>query len=326
MPFGDEPGRLRRTDEQALGGRGVRAGSRPSPTSSADKRRFFVTTTRSAGLCALLLALSLVPAAAPSRSALPQRIVSLSPTATEDLFAIGAGPQVIAVDDQSNYPANAPKTKLSGYTPNAEAIAAYNPDLVVASSGANDLVAALDKLHIPVILQPAAPNLAGAYAQLAKLGAVTGRPRQAAAAVAKLRRDIAKVIASVPKAAKGLTFYEELSPDYYSATSKSFTGQVLTLLGLKDIADAADKSGSGYPKLSAEFIVKANPDLIVLADTKCCKQTAAKVSQRAGWSGINALHKGGVIGVSDDIASRWGPRIVDFMRAVAKGATTVASR
>jgi iron complex transport system substrate-binding protein len=158
------------------------------------------------------------------------------------------------------------------------------------------------------------------------LGTATGHSRQAAAVVAKLRSDVAHVIASVPKAARGLTFYEELSPDYYSATSKSFTGQVLTLLGLKDIADAADKSGSGYPKLSAEYIVSANPDLIVLADTTCCKQSAAKVRTRPGWSGITALHKGGVIGVSDDIASRWGPRIVEFMRAVATGATAVASR
>jgi iron complex transport system substrate-binding protein len=285
-----------------------------------------VTTTRYAGLCALVLALLLVPAAAPSSSALPQRIVSLSPTATEDLFAIGAGPQVIAVDNQSNYPANAPKTKLSGYTPNAEAVAAYKPDLVVASTDANGLVAALGKLHIKVLLQPPATGLPGEYAQIEKLGAATGHRRQAATVVTKLRSDVANVISSLPKAAKGLTFYEELSPDYYSATSKSFTGQVLTLLGLKDIADAADKSGSGYPKLSAEYIVSANPDLIVLADTKCCKQTVTTVKARPGWSGISALHKGGVIGVSDDIASRWGPRIVDFMRAVAKGATAVASR
>lgn len=285
-----------------------------------------MTTTRWAGLCALLLALLLVPAAAPAGSAVPTRIVSLSPTATEDLFAIGAGKQVIAVDDQSNYPANAPKTKLSGYTPNAEAVAAYKPDLVVASSDANGLVAALGKLHVKVILEPAATSLASEYAQIEKLGTATGHARQAAAVVTKLRGEVAQVISSLPKAAKGLTFYEELSPDYYSATSKSFTGQVLTLLGLKDIADAADKSGSGYPKLSAEYIVSADPDLIVLADTKCCAQTAAKVRARPGWSGISALHKGGVIGVSDDIASRWGPRIVDFMRAVAKAAAAVVSR
>ena len=79
----------------------------------------------------------------------PSRIVSLSPTATETLFAIGAGAQVVAVDDQSDYPKQAPHTTLSGYTPNVEAIAAYKPDLVVASSDPNDLVAALEKLGIP---------------------------------------------------------------------------------------------------------------------------------------------------------------------------------
>ena len=121
-----------------------------------------MVTVRSAGLLALALALALVPAASPVPASVPQRIISLSPTATEDLFAIGAGPQVVAVDDQSNYPANAPKTKLSGYTPNAEAIAGYKPDLVVISGNPNGLVAALGKLHIRTLLQPPAQNLAGA--------------------------------------------------------------------------------------------------------------------------------------------------------------------
>jgi iron complex transport system substrate-binding protein len=285
-----------------------------------------VVTVRFAGLLALVLALLLVPAASPAPASVPQRIVSLSPTATEDLFAIGAGPQVVAVDDQSNYPAGAPKTKLSGYTPNAEAIAGYKPDLVVISGNPSGIVAALAKLHIRTLLQPPAKNLAGAYAQLEQLGASTGHAARAHAVVTKLRRSIGQVVASVPPAAKGLTFYEELSPDYYSATSKTFTGQVLTLLGLKDIADAADKTGSGYPKLSAEFIVAASPDLIVLADTNCCGQTPAKVKARPGWGSISAVTNGGVVGVSDDIASRWGPRIVDFMRAVAERAKVVAAK
>ena len=283
-----------------------------------------MVTVRLAGLLALALAL-LVPAAAAKPAATPQRIVSLSPTATEDLFAIGAGRQGVAVDDQSNYPAGAPKTKLSGYTPNAEAIAAYKPDLVVVSSNPNGIVATLAKLHIRTLLQPPARNLEGAYAQLRLLGAVTGHAAGAGAVVKSLRQRVAQVVASVPAGAKGLTFYEELSPDYYSATSKTFTGQVLTLLGLKDIADAADKTGSGYPKLSAEYIVAASPDLIVLADTKCCGQTAAKVKARPGWGSISAVTNGGVVGVSDDVASRWGPRIVQFMRAVAQGAKAVAA-
>jgi iron complex transport system substrate-binding protein len=261
---------------------------------------------------------------APSAAAPPGRIVSLSPTATEDLFALGAGSQVIAVDDQSNYPASAPTTKLSGYTPNAEAIAAYHPDLVVLSADSNGVVTALGKLHVPTLLLPPAPTLGAAYAQIAKLGAATGHRAGAAALVAKLKRQIAQVAASVPKSAQGLSFYEELSPDYYSATSATFTGQVLKLLGLRDIADGADRKGSGYPKLSGEYIVAADPDLIVLADTKCCNQTPAKVKARPGWAGISAVKTGGVVGVSDDIASRWGPRIVDFMRAVAARAATIA--
>jgi iron complex transport system substrate-binding protein len=295
-----------------------------------------------AGLLALGIALVLLPNASATRTAFPitlkasngtvtlaakpVRIVSLSPTATEDLFAIGAGKQVVAVDSQSNYPANAPITKLSAYTPNAEAVAKYKPDLVVASYDANGLVAALGKLKIPVLLEPTAPSLAGAYAQILELGTATGQTTGAAKTVARIKQQIAAVVASVPKSAKGLTVYEELSPDYYSATSKSFAGQTLKLLGLKNIADAADKSGSGYPKLSAEYIVAADPKLIVLADTKCCAQTAAKVKARPGWSTISAVQNGGVVGVDDDVASRWGPRIVDFMRAVATQIRAVAGK
>jgi iron complex transport system substrate-binding protein len=277
-----------------------------------------------AGLGAL--ALALFAAAAAPAATVPHRIVSLSPTATEDLFAIGAGKQVVAVDSQSDYPANAPITKLSAYTPNAEAVAAYNPDLVIVSADENGIVAALGKLHIPVLLQPPASNLAGDYAQLTALGRATGNVTGAAHMVSKLKQQVAAVIASVPKSAKGLTFYEELSPDYYSATSKTFTGQALALLGLHDIADAAGKSGSGYPKLSAEYIVAADPKLIVLADTKCCGQTAAKVKARPGWSTISAVQDGGIVGVNDDIASRWGPRIVVFMQAVAAQLRVIAAK
>jgi len=280
--------------------------------------------SRLAGIFVLALVL-IAPTAAARTGAVPVRIVSLSPTATEDLFAIGAGKQVVAVDNQSNYPSSAPKTKLSGYTPNAEAIAGYQPDLVVVSSNPSGLVAALARLHIRTLLEPPAQNLAGAYGQIMTLGAVTGHAVQSRAIVASLRRRVAQLVESVPRNAKSLSFYEELSPDYYSATSKTFTGQVLTLLGLKDIADAADKTGSGYPKLSAEYIVAANPDLVVLADTKCCSQTAAKIKARPGWSSISAIQHGGIVGVNDDIASRWGPRIVLFIEAVAARAKAVAA-
>ena len=109
----------------------------------------------------------------------PARIVSLSPTATETLFAIGAGSQVVAVDDQSDYPKSAPKTGLSGYTPNVEAIAGYRPDLVVVAYDPKDLVASLTRLGIPVIHHNGATTIPGAYQQIRQLGKVTGHTVQA---------------------------------------------------------------------------------------------------------------------------------------------------
>jgi iron complex transport system substrate-binding protein len=301
-----------------------------------------MVTSRLAGTLVLVLALLVLPAATAAESAFPVtmaaangtvtlaqepvRIVSLSPTATEDLFAIGAGPQVVAVDNQSNYPSNAPKTKLSGYTPNAEAVANYRPDLVVASNDSNGLLKALGKLHIPVLLEPAATDLAGAYAQIEQLGAATGRTAAARRLVAKLRRQVQSLVGSLPASAKGLSVYHELEPDYYSATSKTFIGRIYALLGLHDIADAADKSGSGYPQLSAEYIVAADPDVIVLADSICCGQTPAKVERRPGWQTVSAIRHGDVVAVSDDVASRWGPRIVTFIGDVAAQVRAAAAR
>jgi iron complex transport system substrate-binding protein len=273
-------------------------------------------TVMFAGAAALALLVAAAPAAA-RHSAIPQRIVSLSPTATEDLFAIGAGKQVVAVDNQSNYPASAPRTKLSGYTPNAEAIAAYRPDLVVVSFDGNHIVEALGKLKIPVLVEPTASTLADAYGQILALGNATGHASKAAAVVAGMKQRIAAIVRTVPHSSPPLTVYDELEPDLYSVTSKTFIGRIYAMLGLKDIADAADKTGSGYPKLSNEYIIAADPKLIVLADTICCGQTAAKVAGRPGWKTIAAVSNGGVVPVSDDIASRWGPRVVDFVQAIA---------
>jgi iron complex transport system substrate-binding protein len=252
----------------------------------------------------------------PAAAATPHRIISLSPTATESLFAIGAGKQVIAVDDQSDYPKRAPKTTLSGYTPNVEAIAGYRPDLVVLSGDANDVVSGLRKLDIRVLVQPAAKDLAGAYAEIKQLGAITGHRKSAGALVTRMKRRIAKSIASVPK--RRLAVYHELDPTYYSATSKTFIGRIYKLFGLGNIADAADSSASGYPQLSAEYIVSSNPGLIVLADTRCCAQSAGSVASRPGWGGIAAVRNRRVVGIDDSIASRWGPRVVTFVESVAK--------
>jgi iron complex transport system substrate-binding protein len=247
----------------------------------------------------------------------PQRIVSLSPSATEMLFAIGAGDQVVAVDDQSNYPVGAPRTKLSGYQPNVEAIAGYDPDLVVASGDPGALVDGLGKLDVDVLIQEAPKNLDGAYAEIEELGRKTGHYKEAVAVTGRMYKQISQLV-SQASAAPGLAVYHELGPDYYSAKSSTFIGSIYDELGAENIADGAGKKAPDYPQLSAEYIVKADPDLIVLSDTKCCAQTLEKVAARPGWKRVDAVEDGDVIEVDDDIASRWGPRVVDFVRIVSE--------
>ena len=247
----------------------------------------------------------------------PTRVISLSPTGTEDLFAVGAGPQVIAVDNDSDYPKSAPHTTLSGYTPNIEAIAGYDPDLVVVSNDIDNVVESLQKLGVPVLLEPAADNLAQAYDEIRQLGAATGHQAQAAKVVSGMERSLTTILRSVPRSNRHLTVYDELDPTYYSVTSSTFIGRIFKLFGFRDIADAADTTHSGYPQLNAEYIVTSNPDIVVLSDTVCCGQSAKTVAARPGWGGISAVKHGRVAAVDDDVASRWGPRIVDFARAVA---------
>ena len=247
----------------------------------------------------------------------PHRIVSLSPTATEMLFAIGAGSQVTAVDDQSDYPASAPTTKLSGFQPNIEAIAGYGPDLVIAAEDLGGLVHGMQALNIPLLLEPAAKTLDDSYRQINQLGTATGHGAEAGALVAKMQSQVRTLVSLVAKPSRQLRVYHELDNTFYSATSATFIGQVYKVLGVVNIADGAPGGASDYPQLSAEYIVSSNPDLIVLADTKCCNQNLDSVAARPGWSVIRAVKSGQVVGVDDDIASRWGPRVIDFMQAVA---------
>jgi len=253
----------------------------------------------------------------------PQRIVSLSPTATEMLFAVGAGDQVEAVDDQSNYPADAPVTDLSGFEPNVEAIASYEPDLVVYSTEPGDLGAALAGLGIAALVQPAATTLDDVYEQIDQLGVATGNASEARDVVENMQAEIDSITGSIEPASEPVTYYHELDDTYYSVTSSTFIGQLYSLVGLRNIADEARGAGGGYPQLSAEYIVEANPDLIFLADTKCCGQSRQTVAKRPGWGGIAAVKNGGVIPLDDDIASRWGPRVVEYLRQIAEAVADV---
>ena len=247
----------------------------------------------------------------------PRRVISLSPTATESLFAIGAGSQVIAVDDRSDYPKAAPRTRLSGFTPNVEAIAAYRPDLVVIAYDAKGLSSALRKLDIVVVHHDGARSFPEAYRQIRQLGLVTGHAPEASRLVARMKARIAGIVERAKPTGARLSVFHELDPDLFSATSKTFVGRVYAALGMRNIADAADSTGSGYPQLSSEYVVSTNPDVIVLADGVCCGQRPATVAARPGWDHVSAVRSGSIVRVDDSIASRWGPRLVNFFRAMS---------
>jgi len=260
---------------------------------------------------------SLAQASSKKPAKAPVRIISLSPSATEILWGIGAAKQVAAVDDNSNFPAGVPTSKLSSFTPNVEAIAAYNPDLVILQANATkatEVQAALKKLGIAVYLEQTPNNTAGAYTEFQQLGALTGHASQASRLVATMRKQIKGIVSLF--AAPHIRVFHELDNTLYSAASKTFIGAVYKDFGVTNIADAASGADkTGYPQLSAEYLIKANPQVVVLADGDW-GETKATVSERAGWSAIDAVKNGKVFTIGSDISSRWGPRLVDLYRAV----------
>jgi iron complex transport system substrate-binding protein len=255
----------------------------------------------------------------------PTRIISLSPSATESLFEIGAGKQVLAVDSYSNFPKSAPITDLSAFEPNVEAIIALKPDLVVLSVDAMKSMVvkeALEKLKIPVLMEKAPETLAQAYKEIEVLGEVTDHTSEAKKVTFKMAALIKSIINRTKKTVK-ITFFHELDNTLYSVTSDTFIGKVYKDFGLINIADkAAGADSYGYPQLSAEYLLKADPDVIFLADAEY-GESAATVKARAGWSGITAVTKKNVFALPNDIPSRWGPRLVDFYRYVAACLTKV---
>lgn len=250
----------------------------------------------------------------------PQRIVSLSPSATEILYAIGAGDQVVAVDSYSTYPEGTPVTDLSGFDPNVEAITGYEPDLVVVAGDANDLVASLGELDIPVYVNAAPADIEGGYSGIADLGVATGHVDQTAQTVDTLRKEVDAALKESP--ATPVRVYHELDDTYFSASSYGFVGSVYEALGATNIADEADTDRTGFPQLTEEAIIAADPEVIVITDQ--VGYTAQDVANRPGWQDITAVREDNIITVDADIASRWGPRMPQFIEAAAQGLSAAA--
>lgn len=248
----------------------------------------------------------------------PSRIVSLSATHTEVLFAIGAGEQVVATDLTSNFPAEAEETpKLDSFNFDVEEVAALDPDLVVVAFDFQGEVAALEALDIPHLLLPPAVTLEEAYDQVIALGTAVGRTDEAAALATALRDRIDDALGSVPGSIDGRSVYHEVDATFYSANSATLLGEVYARLGLENLADdVPDEFGSGYVQLSAEAILDADPFFIVLGDTGFGVD-ASTLGERPGWAELDAVRSGRILELDPDIAGRWGPRTADLVERVA---------
>ena len=239
----------------------------------------------------------------------PKRIISLSPSITEILFEIGSGNQVIAVDNLSNYPNEAPITDISAYDPNVEAISLLNPDLVILSYNIKNLKAALKKIGIETIYLPAPLNFEDILDQIDYLGLQTGNEDKAKKLISKMKNRM-KTLQKLRENETATKIYHEIDPNYYSPSKFSFIGDIYQKLNYKNVADKADISNLGYPKLSPELIISENPDLIVLPGKD--NKYVEKVKLRPGWGYIEAVKKNNFLLTNNDIASRWGPRILNF--------------
>ena len=256
----------------------------------------------------------------------PTKIISLSPSATEIFYAVGAGSQILAVDNLSNYPANAPVSEISAFEPSVEAILAKKPDLVllsIDSTKAPQIRNALVKLGIPVLMEKAPATLKDVYAENTLLARVTDRQAGAVKLNASMAKSIKETLAKAQKSSK-IRVFHELDDTYYSVTSNTFIGKVYKDFGVVNIADAAaGADNSGYPQLSAEYLLKSDPQVIFLADAQY-GVTADSVSKRAGWSQISAVKNKKIVELPADIPSRWGPRLVDFYKLIGDSLAKVS--
>ncbi len=255
-------------------------------------------------------------------AAKPQRVLCLSASATQMLYAIGAGSQVVGVDKYSTYPSNAPRTQFTGYETSAESYVRLKPDLIILAFSTGPMLQQLKVLGIPALVLSPATSFPNVDSQLAELGTATGHEAAAREVEASLATDIAAQVHRAGPAGRGKTYYIELDPTFYSATSATFIGAEFSLFGMHDIADAAGH-GSAYPQISAEYILKENPDYVFLADTVCCHVNATNFGQRPGFSVLQAVRLHHVVGVNDSDASQWGPHTIEAF--VSLLATTLRS-
>jgi len=251
-----------------------------------------------------------------------QRIVSLAPSNTEILYAIGAGDQVVGRDEFSDYPAEAkdlPSVGGSMGEYDFEAIAALEPDLVLATAiNTPKQVKALEELGITVYMLPNPDDLDGLYANLTTVGQLTGHETETQVLVDSLKARVQVVLEKVAISSYlPAVFYELDGTDPakpWTAGPDTFMSKWISLAGGRNVGDEMDSS---WAQISQEALIVANPEIILLGDA-AYGMTPEQVAARPGWDAIAAVESGKILVFDDNLISRPGPRLVDALETLAR--------
>lgn len=251
-----------------------------------------------------------------------QRIVSLAPSNTEILFAIGAGAQVVGRDEFSDYPAEAkalPSVGGSMGTYSLETIASLKPDLVLAAEiNTPEQVKALEDLGVRVYYLSNPTDLDGLYANLKIVGQLTGRETEAEALAASLQARVQAVQEKLMPISSVFTVFYELDGSNpakpWTAGAGTFLSQLINMAGGSNVGDRLQ---GDYAQMSQEELLVANPMVILLGDA-AYGVTAEQVAARPGWDALAAVQQGRIYPFDDNLVSRPGPRLVDGLEQIAK--------
>lgn len=242
----------------------------------------------------------------------PKKIISLMPSNTEILFALGLGKEVKGVSSSDDYPAATKKIpKVVTTEIDTEKIIAMKPDLVLghASSLATqkDAYNQLKEAKVPVFIVKDAQTLQDTEKTIKQIGKLTGTAAKATKLVKHMEKEKADLQKQVKKQQQRPKVWIEISSDLYTAGKKTFMNEMLELAGGKNIV-----SQSGYPKYSEEAIIKANPDVIITTYPNAKKV----ISKRSAWKNIQAVKKGHIYELDADKLSRPGPRLIDGAKEI----------
>jgi ABC-type Fe3+-hydroxamate transport system, periplasmic component len=243
----------------------------------------------------------------------PERIISLAPSVTEIMFALGLEDRLVGIDDNSNYPEGAKGIeRIGGYIPDKERIMALNPDLIIASDmTSEEVVYSLeDKGLIVICLSPR--NMDGIFENIMLIGSMAGKTELAGSIIEGLKERI-NAVTDITQGIYKPVVYLEYCP-YWTFGPGSFGNDLISMAGGKNIASATETE---YPNISNEYIVGHNPEIIIFTVGQHATPAIEEFIHRPGWETTDAAKYNKIYSIDDDLLARPGPRMVDALEELA---------